>query len=79
MPQRHIDLDAEEEKFKSEIYTMLLAFGTKRNQAIQIISANEELIRNWIDPRGKGSIVTAANAARIMLKKDGMASFEETS
>lgn len=79
MPQRHIDLDAEEEKFKSEIYTMLLAFGTKRNQAIQIISANEELIRNWIDPRGKGPIVTAANAARIMLKKGGMSSFEETS
>lgn len=65
--KRNIDLEAEEESFKSEIYTMLLAFNCKTSEALQLISDHEDTIHGWIDSRGRGTVVTAAVAARIIL------------
>lgn len=67
--RRKVDYEVEEEKYKSEIYTMLLALDCKSPQALQLLSDYEERIQMWLGDAGKGPIVTASVAARIMLDK----------
>lgn len=71
-PRQQPNPEFELEHFKAEIHTMLLAKGCEESTAIQLIADNDQVIQSWIDPKGKGSILTAAIAARILLRNEGL-------
>ena len=75
-PRQQPNPKFELEHYKAEIHTMLLAKGCEDGTAIQLISDNDKIIRGWIDPKGKGPIITAAIAARILLGNEGVRTHE---
>lgn len=76
MPQRQQNLVQLRENFKHEIFIMLRAFGYKNAQASSLLSKNQDMIESWVTASPKGPIVTAAVAARILMRKKGFGSDE---
>lgn len=56
-------------EFENEVYIMLVAFDCTRDVASYIISDNRNALSNWISETANVPIVTAAVAARILLRK----------
>lgn len=56
-------------EFENEVYIMLVAFDCTRDVASYIISDNRSVLSNWINESGNAPVVTAAVAARMLLRK----------
>lgn len=67
MKRKDVNFEKIEEDFKSDIYTMMLALGATENVAVQVIADNKTKIKGWIEPKGTGTTIPAARAARILI------------
>ncbi|MCZ3784576.1 hypothetical protein ABVC46_01690 [Lactobacillus crispatus] len=69
MVRNHISMTAELDKYKADVYQMLIALGCSETTTASLMKSNQQNILGWFgENSSKAPIVTAQMAARLILR-----------